>query len=909
MNRIQIPVRLNDRLGNSALAHAIRLYIEQIEKWVGDDTKGLFFFPEYTDHGPSHITSVLAGAEALIREEAWEVLTPEDTAILVLATLLHDSAMHLTADGLMGLLDPARTYLRPLHALDEATWPQLFDDFFAEARRWDQRKLRKILGDERVPEEEEEDLIDYIRRPAPAGEPWPEPYRKFMGEFLRRHHARLAHEIALYGVPGYNPGTLKPERELDGIADLAGLVARSHNMHLRETFNYLQQRYWGRVTCQGAHPVFLMVLLRIADYLEIRSDRTNPTLQNLQRLRSPISREEHDAHKAVHEIRPDEHDEEAIFVIAKPASGRLFLKLKGLLAGLQEEIDTSWAVLGEVFSRQRDLSRLGITLRRVRSNIDDPKKFTERENPSYFPIRAGFDTAGADLLKLLIKPLYGDRPDIGIRELLQNSLDAVRELRRWTEVHGHSRVASVEQEGDVEISITRDKHGYAWFTIADKGIGMTPEVVRDYFLKAGASYRQSDAWRQEFEVEGKSQVLRSGRFGIGALAAFLLGPKVEVFTRHVTAGPDDGVYMRASVSDDSIELSRIKQDQPGTLIRIPLSQLEAQRLMSVHLWDWYALDDPRIVRSSGGSVHQPQHQLKIDPAEVPPNDWREISQASYQKFLWSYSKAPALTCNGIVIQQKSQKSILSPWRRLSGGFLELPNICIFDPDGKLPLRLTRDRLEEKLPYISELVESVAKDLLAWLLTRPSCEFLSPNFFLRESWLGNMDKVAGTDCLLLSNEGFSLFHPWFVRKANLLEILLIFCSRSAGRIIKTDMPALRLITKHEVSYYERQPFELGGMRREGIEDWGFRKADLHETKDPELTKNVQIVNWAIDQSTFPFVDTLFSSLLEKYMHHPVIPFDPAERRAKFPKAFDELSEYIETWERPDLVGWRKEMTEG
>ena len=526
MNRIQIPSRLNDRLGDSALAHAVRLYVEQIEKWVGDDTKGLFFFPEYTDHGPKHITCVLAGAETLIREEAWDVFTPEDAAVLVLAVLLHDSAMHLTADGMMDLLNPLSVAQRPpIDQLDEKAWPQLFDDFFIEARRWDQRKLRRILGDEEVPERDEEDLIDHVRRPAPTGGLWPEHYRKFMGEFLRRNHARLAHEFALYGVPGRNSGVLKPEQGLGAIADLAGFVARSHNMHLRQTFNYLESRFWGRVTCQNTHPIFLMILLRIADYLEIRTDRTNPTLRDLQHLRSPVSREEHDAHLAVHEVRPDEHDDEAIFVMARPKSARLFLKLQDLLSSLQGEIDASWAVLGEVFSRQGPLSQLGITLRRVRSSIDDPKKYVERELPSYFPVRASFDTAGADLLKLLVKPLYGDRPDIGVRELLQNSLDAVRELRYWY-IHyseGSGEGALHSEEADVVMSITEDERGNNWFTITDKGIGMTAEIIRDYFLKAGASYRQSKVWRQEFEVEGRSQVLRSGRFGVGALAAFLLG--------------------------------------------------------------------------------------------------------------------------------------------------------------------------------------------------------------------------------------------------------------------------------------------------------------------------------------------------------------------------------------------------
>ncbi len=128
MTRIPIPPRLDDLLSRSSLAHPVRAWVQRFESWVGDDTQSLYFFPEYTDHGPKHIASVLAAAEALIREEAWPHLTGEDAAVLIVATVLHDSAMHLTADGLLDLLDPGRAVARPrLDLLDTKTWLELFD--------------------------------------------------------------------------------------------------------------------------------------------------------------------------------------------------------------------------------------------------------------------------------------------------------------------------------------------------------------------------------------------------------------------------------------------------------------------------------------------------------------------------------------------------------------------------------------------------------------------------------------------------------------------------------------------------------------------------------------------------------------------------------------------------------------
>ena len=79
--------------------------------------------------------------------------------------------------------------------------------------------------------------------------------------------------------------------------------------------------------------------------------------------------------------------------------------------------------MGEVYSRREDLKGLGIRLRRVRSNLDDVRRF--RQQVSYIPGRLAFESAGTGLLKKLVAPLYGDAPEVGVRELLQNAIDAV----------------------------------------------------------------------------------------------------------------------------------------------------------------------------------------------------------------------------------------------------------------------------------------------------------------------------------------------------------------------------------------------------------------------------------------------------------------------------------------------------
>jgi hypothetical protein len=598
-----IPHKLQSLIDQSQYAGGFRQTFESFFPLLGNTNTGLYFFPEYTDHGPQHIAGVLRSAITLIPNKAWRSLTPDDGVLLGLSALLHDIAMVLPPDGLIYLLTSEN--LQMIELLDETGWKESFDEFFADARRWDDRHLLKILGDKEKQGKDIEDLRQDVVHVYDRSNPetWSVRYRKFLGEFVRRHHARIAHEIARYGFPGESKAT-KLDGVSDDLADIAGLIARSHNMSLRDTYDYLDGRYEGHVICRDSHPIYIMVLLRIADYLQLDAKRANATWNSVQRLRSPISQEEWNTHFAVREVRIDEADRESLFISAIPETAANYIKIKGLLNGLQAELDISWAVISEVYGRIPEFADLGITLRRVRSNLDSAKQFFVRQNPSYFPIHAVFDTAGASLLKLLIRPLYGDRPEVGIRELMQNSLDAVRELRRLSEIHPElSKVPKLRQKADVLISISKQRDGHHYLTVSDKGIGMTAETVRDYFLKAGASFRQSDAWQKQFATDGRSTVLRSGRFGIGALAAFLLGDRVKLSTRSVWSKPEDGVAFEAGVDDDAIELKRVCLDV-GTTIEIRLDENSAKELIEDaessssddHMWDWYVLGNPVVVR-------------------------------------------------------------------------------------------------------------------------------------------------------------------------------------------------------------------------------------------------------------------------------------------------------------------------
>jgi hypothetical protein len=121
-------------------------------------------------------------------------------------------------------------------------------------------------------------------------------------------------------------------------------------------------------------------------------------------LKSPVSLREWHIHTAIRNISVEEDDPEEIFIDAQPPDVETYIRTKELLSGLQTELDASWAVLGEAYGRHDRLRELQLSLRRVRSNLDDVTSFAK--TVSYIPARASFEPAGVEMLRLLIKPLY-----------------------------------------------------------------------------------------------------------------------------------------------------------------------------------------------------------------------------------------------------------------------------------------------------------------------------------------------------------------------------------------------------------------------------------------------------------------------------------------------------------------------
>ena len=134
--------------------------------------------------------------------------------------------------------------------------------------------------------------------------------------------------------------------------------------------------------------------------------------------------------------------------------------------------------------------------------------------------------------------LYSD-PAVFVRELIQNAIDAVRTRKQLD----HSLPS--DWTGQINIR-TWSESGCHWFRIEDNGIGMTEDIIRNYFLKVGRSYYNSDEFRQEkHRCKADPDYTPVSQFGIGILSCFMGDKKtnqVEVSTKHFS---ENGIYYPA----------------------------------------------------------------------------------------------------------------------------------------------------------------------------------------------------------------------------------------------------------------------------------------------------------------------------------------------------------------------------
>lgn len=175
--------------------------------------------------------------------------------------------------------------------------------------------------------------------------------------------------------------------------------------------------------------------------------------------------------------------------------------------------------------------------------------------------------------------LYGRRPELALRELLQNAADAVRARRTLGEIG--------QKDGEIEVALMPDGD-VTWLHVTDTGIGMSRFVLTEVLLDFGNSLWSSETMRSELPGLAAQRFCPVGRFGIGFFSVFMLGQHVIVTTRRFNRISDDNSEQWLLEFGNGLDgrptlrrpITTERLPHPGTKISVAIETTTLRRLLT-----------------------------------------------------------------------------------------------------------------------------------------------------------------------------------------------------------------------------------------------------------------------------------------------------------------------------------------
>ncbi|GIH64791.1 HD domain-containing protein [Microbispora siamensis] len=444
-------------------------------------------FDEYTKHDIGHVDAMLSHLEWIVPDATKKIMTSADWLLTVLAAYFHD----------LGMLVTREEYA----SREQSAFPAFRDEIL---------RADDDLG------------RDYVARLRDLNED--ERERFLYQEFVRTYHASRV-RAWIEGRPAPSMGitseiAAEVQRILGALDDVflddLAVVCESHHLDdLHDLTRYPVSRPYGGHPQETANVQYAAVLLRTIDLLHITKDRTPSITYRIINPRDPISQTEWAKQSAVRAVRARygvdaegnlsaDMPRDTIEVHARFSNADGFFGLTSYLTYAQEQLQKSheWIAAS---SRSRGTFH-EFPWRKIDTSNIETRGFLSQ------PFEFTLDQA--KILDLLTgHTLYNDS-SVVLRELLQNSIDAVRLA------HGNQALT----DGRIQVRWNENERS---LEVWDNGTGMTQEIIEKNFLRAGSSRYQDPQFQKE-----NPNFHPISRFGIGVLSAFMLADQVEVVTCH-----------------------------------------------------------------------------------------------------------------------------------------------------------------------------------------------------------------------------------------------------------------------------------------------------------------------------------------------------------------------------------------
>lgn len=488
-----------------------------------------YFHPQYTLHDQRHLLRVCELIAFILNDELVN-LNPIEIALLILAAHFHDQGM----------------------VPDAADWnlEMQSPEFKLSRNRWEIEhpnavEIRRQIGDNRFSDAEKEKLRLSLEELRDA----------HRSDYLRHTHGNRSEQIVNQLVGAAN------KLVVAGI-NLATILGRLCASHVWPAEQLAASNGFRIDQSVGAYTVniqFLAVLLRLGDILDFDRDRTPDVLLNTINISSPVSLIEWSKHLSVEGWEINSKQIRFTLQCEHPAYQRAAYEF---MDAIDQELVQSHRIVSAFPAGTPTHYRLKLPLRVERDRI-------EPKNGSYRYFDLEFSLSRNEIVKLLMTEELYQSDSLFVRELLQNSLDA---LRFRQAIYGKGRPNW--DEGKVLFEHFINDAGFQVVRCVDNGVGMDADIIKRFLTKAGRSYYRSP----EFEVQrigfrnNEVDFDPCAQFGIGFMSCFMFGDHIRVLTRRdYGPGRDYGDPLDVEVNGlgGLLVIREGKQDQPvGTTVEI-----------------------------------------------------------------------------------------------------------------------------------------------------------------------------------------------------------------------------------------------------------------------------------------------------------------------------------------------------
>lgn len=421
-------------------------------------------FPELTDHSLTH-SRMLWNYASIIIGESSVFLNPLEAFVLHITFLIHDSGMCYSI----------------LNNIREIQQDPLYFDYI------------KQYGDN---EKNIEDALFYV---------------------VRFRHGDYALRVAVEKLSDGNYLISDtPLREELGL--IIGKIAKSHTCNI----NYIDREF-GSSYCTPNFPTDwsidcqkLSFILRTADAAHLDNLRTPKSNKLIEEIKG-ISKDHWTFQKKLG-FPIISVDNLLVYTTNTPfyeKEQKAWWYCYDALKVLDKELKSA----NEFFEIKRQNSFEAKGVKSINDTLDLGKKYIRTEGWTSIDTNIKVSSPVHIATELGGIQLYGNI-NIAVRELIQNSIDAINLYRTHT---GQDN----PEVGELKIAIEQQVDKY-FLIVTDNGIGMSQTLLTNELLDFGGSYWKSNKFTIDYEGIKTKGFVSIGKFGIGFFSIFMLGKRISV---------------------------------------------------------------------------------------------------------------------------------------------------------------------------------------------------------------------------------------------------------------------------------------------------------------------------------------------------------------------------------------------